>query len=194
MAAVVLASTSVYRRALLERILNGFEQEAPAVDETPLAGETPDAMARRLAVAKARAVARQRPGCTVIGSDQVASLGERTLGKPGDHARARTQLTACSGQTVTFTTAVCVLDATGREQVAVDRTHVLFRRLDDGEIDTYLLRERPYDCAGSFKCEGLGIVLFEHIETRDPTALVGLPLIALARMLRDAGIDPLAAG
>ncbi|MFB9069342.1 Maf family protein [Pseudofulvimonas gallinarii] len=192
MTTVVLASTSAYRRSLLERILTGFSQAAPAVDESARPGEAPDALARRLAIAKARAVAADHPGRVVVGSDQVAALGDRLLGKPGDHARAREQLAACSGRTVRFLTAVCVIDATGCEQVHLDTTAVRFRPLEERQIESYLQREQPYDCAGSFKCEGLGIVLFEHIDSRDPTALVGLPLIALARMLRDAGVDPLA--
>jgi len=192
MPTVVLASTSPYRRALLQRILTGFSTAAPPVDESRLDGETPGDMAARLATAKARAVAAGHPGAVVIGSDQVAELDGRLLGKPGDAARARAQLAASSGRTVRFFTAVCVIGADGMEHLAVDRTDVRFRTLSDREIATYVEREQPLDCAGSFKSEGLGIALFERIDSRDPTALVGLPLIALARLLRQAGVDPLA--
>jgi septum formation protein len=191
MPAVVLASTSPYRRALLARILPDFATVAPAVDESPRPGERPDELALRLAIAKARAVSALHPGQVVIGSDQVAELDGHALGKPGTHARAQHQLAACSGRSVRFVTAVCVIDSHGHEYTALDETAVCFRTLDAGEIDRYLRREQPYDCAGSFKCEGLGIVLFERIDSRDPTALVGLPLIALAALLRRAGIDPL---
>lgn len=191
MPAVVLASTSIYRRALLQRILAGFSVAAPAVDESPCNGEAPGDMAQRLAIAKARAVAASHGGQLVIGSDQVAELDGQTLGKPGDHVRAQAQLAACSGRSLRFWTAVCVIDAAGNEHAAMDRTEVHFRALDSREIDTYLRREQPYDCAGSFKCEGLGIALFERIDSSDPTALIGLPLIALSGLLRRAGIDPL---
>ena len=191
MPAVVLASTSIYRRALLQRILAGFSVAAPAVDEAPRDGEAPGAMAQRLAIAKARAVAAGHRGQVVIGSDQAAELNGRALGKPGDHAGAQAQLRAASGRCLRFWTAVCVIDAAGGEHLAVDRTDVHFRTLDKHEIDSYLAREQPYDCAGSFKCEGLGIALFERIDSSDPTALVGLPLIALAGLLRRAGVDPL---
>src|SRR5690606_33100760 len=137
-------------------------------------------------------VAAGHPGAVVIGSDQVAELDGRLLGKPGDAARARAQLAASSGRTVRFFTAVCVIGADGMEHLAVDRTDVRFRTLSDREIATYVEREQPLDCAGGFKSEGLGIALFECIDSRDPTALVGLPLIALARLLRQAGVDPLA--
>lgn len=189
---IVLASTSPYRRALLLRILPDFSVAAPAVDESARPGETPAALAQRLAAAKTRAVAMQFPGQIVIGSDQVAELDGRPLGKPGDHANACAQLASCSGRTLRFLTAICLLDATATEHAAMDTTEVRFRTLDAREIDTYLRRERPYDCAGSFKCEGLGIALFERIRSDDPTALVGLPLIALAGLLRQAGVDPLA--
>lgn len=188
MSPVVLASTSPYRRALLERLNLRFEALGPHCDETPLAGESPAAQAARLAEAKARAVAGRRPGSVIIGSDQVASCGADRLGKPGDHAQAVAQLARQSGQSVDFHTAVCVLDANGQARVEVDLTRVHFRRLSAAEIEAYLRAERPYDCAGSFKSEGLGITLFEAIETRDPSALVGLPLIATARLLRAAGI------
>lgn len=192
MPSVVLASTSPYRQALLRRILTDFSVAAPAMDESARPGETPHVLAQRLAVAKAEVVAARHPGQIVIGSDQVAELDGQALGKPGDHARACAQLASCSGRTVNFLTAVCVLDATGTRHTALDNTEVRFRTLDTPEIDTYLRREQPYDCAGSFKCEGLGITLFERIRNDDPTALIGLPLIALTRLLRQAGVDPLA--
>jgi septum formation protein len=188
---LVLASTSRYRRELLARLTPKFETLAPAVDETPLAGEQPRAIATRLAVAKARAIAARRPDALIIGSDQVAAIDDRTLGKPGSPAAACEQLAACSGRAVDFHTAVCLLDtrtANTREFVASDLTRVVFRPLHVEEIERYVSIEAPLDCAGSFKAEGLGIALFERIESEDPTALIGLPLIALARLLRDAGI------
>jgi septum formation protein len=188
MAELLLASTSPYRRALLERLRLPFQAVAPAVDEQALPGEAPAALAVRLAEAKSRAVAALHPGCVVIGSDQVASCQGQALGKPGDHAQANRQLAAQSGQAVEFHTAVCVVDAQGRAHAELDRTLVRFRHLNAAEIDAYLSAERPYDCAGSFKSEGLGICLFDAVETRDPTALVGLPLIATARLLRSAGL------
>lgn len=191
--AVVLASTSPYRGALLARVVPGFETVAPAVDESARAGETPARLAGRLAVAKARDVAARRPGAVVIGSDQVAELDGVALGKPGDAGRARAQLLACAGREVRFHTAVCVIGADGRSRRARDLTRVRFLALDPDRIDAYLARERPFDCAGSFKAEALGIALFEAIHSRDPTALVGLPLIATCRLLRAAGIEPLAA-
>nr|WP_221281910.1 Maf family nucleotide pyrophosphatase [Chiayiivirga flava] len=185
---MVLASTSLYRRALLERFGLRFEAVAPDVDETALPDERPAALASRLAREKARAVARRRPDAVVIGSDQVADLDGRALGKPGGFEAARRQLHDCAGRSVLFHTAVCVVDgARGTEQAFVDVTRVVFRVLRDDEIVRYLHAEQPYDCAGSFKCEGLGAALFERIETVDPTALIGLPLIALADALRGCG-------
>jgi septum formation protein len=189
---VVLASTSRYRRDLLARLTTRFRVLAPEVDEAALAGETAAALAARLAQAKARAIAAQCTSAIVIGSDQAAELEGTILGKPGDVERARTQLAAASGREVIFNTAVCVIDSRRtepREFAALDTTRVLFRRLEHGEIARYLERERPVDCAGSFKAEGLGIALFERIESQDPTALIGLPLIALSRLLREAGVD-----
>ena len=189
MTRLVLASTSRYRRELLERLRLPFEAIAPQVDETALPGESARALAQRLAHAKASAVARLHPDAVVIGSDQVADQGGRAHGKPGDHAGATRQLRDCSGQAVEFHSAVCVID--GRHADAmhafVDRTRVVFRTLDHAEIERYLRAEQPYDCAGSFKCEGLGAALFERIESQDPTGLVGLPLIALAKVLRECG-------
>lgn len=185
---LILASTSAYRRALLERLGLPFDTARPDVDETPLSDETPQALAVRLARAKAEAVLDPtQPDDWVIGSDQVAELDEEPLGKPGSTARAEAQLRAMSGREVRFLTAVCLAGPGGRRLEALDVTTVHFRPLSNGEIARYVDRERPLDCAGSFKSEGLGITLFEAIENRDPTALVGLPLIATARLLREAG-------
>lgn len=187
-APVVLASTSRYRAELLHRLLEEFTQAAPGVDEVALPDEAPAARARRLAIAKAEAVARSHPQALVIGSDQVAELDGQVLDKPGTADRARDQLRASSGRPVHFHTALCLLDArTGERHTHVDLTRAVFRELDESEIDRYVAREQPLDCAGSFKCEALGISLFERIETTDPSALIGLPLIALARLLRAAG-------
>ena len=186
---IVLASTSRYRAELLRRLLPAFEQVAPDVDEAEQPGESPAARAVRLAEAKARAVARQRGDALVIGSDQVAALGANILHKPGTLANAHEQLRASSGNCVNFYTGLCVVDgASGLSSNAIDHTRVQFRALSDAEIDRYLARESVLDCAGSIKCEGAGISLFERIESTDPTALIGLPLIALARLLRQAGV------
>ncbi len=185
---LVLGSTSRYRRELLSRLRLAFDVAAPDVDETPQPGEAPRALALRLALAKARDVAARHPQAIVIGSDQVADLAGRPLGKPGTHERAVAQLRAMSGQTVVFQTAlsvVCV--ATGFEQTDLAAVEVRFRTLNEGEIERYLRAEQPYDCAGSAKSEGLGIALLEAIHSDDPTALVGLPLIRTARLLRAAG-------
>ncbi|MBB1061115.1 Maf family protein [Marilutibacter spongiae] len=187
---LVLASTSVYRRELLARLRLPFDTARPDLDETPLAGEAPDAMVRRLSLGKARAVARQRPGDWVIGSDQAAELDGRPLGKPGDRANAVGQLMSMSGRDVRFLTGISLLCRHGDGETlheAMDITTVRFRPLQRDEVERYVDAETPYDCAGSFKCEGLGIALFDAIETCDPTALVGLPLIATARLLRAAG-------
>ena len=166
-----------------------FDVAAPDVDETPLPGETPLALAIRLALAKAQAVALQFPDAVVIGSDQVADLHGTPLGKPGTHARATDQLRLMRGQTVVFHTALAVVcHATGFVQQDVAPVNVLFRHLTDEEIENYLLAEQPYDCAGSAKSEGLGIALLERIDSDDPTALIGLPLIRTARMIRAAGV------
>ena len=186
---VVLGSTSRYRRELLSRLNLPFEVSAPAVDETPLPGETPRDLALRLALAKARAVAARHPEAVVIGSDQVADLAGQPLGKPGSHERAVQQLRKMRGQTVVFQTALAVVcHASGFEQVDLAPVRVTFRDLSDAEIENYLQIEKPYDCAGSAKSEGLGIALLERIDNDDPTALVGLPLIRTARMLRAAGV------
>jgi septum formation protein len=191
---LILASTSRYRRELLERLHLPFTVQAPEVDERPLTGETPAATACRLALAKARAVAVQHPGALVIGSDQVAELDGTAIGKPGSHQRAFEQLRAMSGRTVLFHTAVAVLGvASGFEDEALVTVTVRMRELGDAEIEHYLRIEQPYDCAGSAKAETLGIALIEAIESDDPTALVGLPLIRTSAMLRAAGLDPLKA-
>jgi len=186
---VVLGSSSPYRRELLSRLRLPFEVAVPAVDESPRSGETPRALALRLALAKARAVSNQHPAAAVIGSDQVADLDGEPLGKPGNHERAVAQLRRMSGRVVVFQTALAVVCAdTGFEQVDLAPVKVSFRELSDEEIESYLLAERPYDCAGSARSEGLGIALLHAIESDDPTALVGLPLIRTCRMLREAGV------
>jgi septum formation protein len=185
---LVLGSTSRYRRELLERLHLPFEVVSPEVDETPRPGESPRAIALRLALAKAHAVAARFPAAVVIGSDQVADLDGTALGKPGGHDRAVQQLRQMSGRSVVFQTAVAVVCLeTGFEQVDLAPVRVRFRSLGDGEIETYLRIEQPYDCAGSAKSEGLGIALLEAIDNDDPTALVGLPLIRTCRMLQAAG-------
>ena len=192
---IVLASTSRYRRELLTRLGVGFEVAAPGVDETALPGEAPRATALRLALAKARAVAATRRDGLVIGSDQVAECDGEPVGKPGTHERACAQLARLSGRTVVFHTGVALVDATtGRARVECVDVASTYRTLSAAEIEHYLRREAPYDCAGSVRSEGLGIALFERIESDDPSALVGLPLIAVARMLREEGVDLLAAG
>lgn len=185
---IVLASTSRYRADLLRRLLDDFEQVAPDVDEATVPGEMPAARAGRLAAAKASASPAELRDALVIGSDQVAALEGILLHKPGTMENAREQLRASSGRHVDFFTGVCVSSAReGRQWEALDHTRVFFRELEEAEIDRYLAHEQPLDCAGSFKSEGAGIALFERIETEDPSALVGLPLIALARLLRQAG-------
>lgn len=186
---LVLGSTSRYRRELLERLRVPFEVAAPHVDETPLPGELPEALAVRLALAKAQAVATQFPKAVVIGSDQVADLNGEPLGKPGTHERAVLQLRQMRGQTVIFQTALAVVCLeTGLTQQDIAQVRVVFRDLSDDEIEHYLRAEQPYDCAGSAKSEGLGIALLERIDSDDPTALIGLPLIRTARMIAAAGI------
>ena len=190
---LILGSTSVYRRELLDRLRIAFTVERPEVDETPQPGESPADLAQRLALAKAQAVAQRFPQAVVIGSDQVADLHGEPLGKPGTHERAVAQLQRMRGQTVIFQTAVSVVClATGFSETTIAPVRVVFRDLSDVEIENYLHAEQPYDCAGSAKSEGLGIALLESIDNDDPTALIGLPLIRTSRMLRAAGIDPLA--
>jgi septum formation protein len=186
---LILASTSRYRRALLERLALPFQAVTPDVDETRLPNEPPEDMVVRLAAAKAAEVANRFPGALVIGSDQCAALGADVLGKPGSHEKARAQLGRLSGQRVTFHTGLCVIDgASGREWRDVVPFTVHMRDLEPDEIERYLRADQPYDCAGSFKSEGLGISLFRAMAGDDPTALVGLPLIRLCARLREAGL------
>ena len=184
---LVLASTSAYRRELLARLRLPFDTRRPEVDETPRPGEAPVALVARLALAKAVAVAGREPDAWVIGSDQVAELDGAALGKPGGREGAIAQLASMSGRAVAFRTAVAVAGPGERRFTALDTTTVRFRKLKDDEIARYVDAEQPFDCAGSFKAEGLGITLFEAIESQDPTALVGLPLISTAGLLREAG-------
>jgi septum formation protein len=189
---VVLASTSRYRRALLERLGFPFECANPGTDEAPLAGEPAGKTALRLAEAKARAVAPAFADALVIGSDQVASCGGLRLDKPGTHENAVRQLTALSGKTASFETAVALLDTKSNKVLTrLVPCDVTFRALSAGLIETYLNKEKPYDCAGSARSEGLGIILIERMRTDDPTALVGLPLIALTELLSEAGMSVL---
>ncbi|NVZ11348.1 septum formation inhibitor Maf [Allochromatium humboldtianum] len=189
---LILASTSPYRRALLERLGLPFSTAAPDVDERPHPGESPSELVRRLAEAKARAVAENHPDALIIGSDQVACLDDAILGKPGDHQTAMAQLERASGRCALFQTGLCVLDTrSGQAQTLVEPFRVHFRVLSRARIQGYLERERPYDCAGSFKSEGLGIALFERLEGDDPNALIGLPLIRLIPLLEAAGHCPL---
>ena len=190
---LILGSTSRYRLELLQRLQIPFDVAAPKVDESPLTGESPEAMAGRLALTKAQAVARMFPHAVVIGADQVADLNGQPLGKPGSHEQAVIQLRQMRGKTVIFQTAVSVVCLeSGFEESELAQVRVQFRDLSDGEIENYLRAEQPYDCAGSAKSEGLGIALLDAIESDDPTALVGLPLIRTCRMIRAAGIVLLA--
>jgi len=185
---VTLASTSPFRKELLQRLGIPFTTAAPDIDETPLANESAEALVRRLSEAKARAIASSYRGL-IIGSDQVAATGSKLLGKPGTHERALEQLRNLSGKQVTFHTGLCLLDTeTDTVQVDVIPFSVKFRRLEDNQIERYLQRDQPYHCAGSFKSEGLGITLFEYMDGVDPTALIGLPLIRLTSMLMQSGI------
>ena len=183
---LILGSTSKYRRELLERLHIPFEVISPKVDEAPLIGEGTHELALRLAHAKAAAVAKQHPDTGVIGSDQVADLCGAAIGKPGNFERALAQLQLMRGQTVTFQTALCLMKGDIQTTLCIP-TEVTFRKLPDSVLEAYLLAEEPYDCAGSAKSEGLGISLLESIKSNDPTALIGLPLIALTGLLRDAG-------
>ena len=190
---LILASTSSYRRQLLTRLQLPFSCEAPGVDETHMPGESPETLARRLSLAKAQEVAEHYPGALVIGSDQVACVDGAIQGKPGGFEAARAQLQASSGSVVTFYTGVALVALEhSLEQVTTVPFRVHFRQLRDTEIEDYLRKEQPYDCAGSFKSEGLGIALFDAMEGEDPTALEGLPLITLSKMLSEAGMPVLA--
>ncbi len=187
---LILASTSSYRRSLLQRLGLPFSVADPQVDETPQAGERPLALATRLASAKALRIASQRPAAVVIGADQVADLDGEPINKPGSHERAVAQLRMLSGRTAVFHSAFCLARVgSGQTVVEVVSTEVCYRRLDDATIERYLRIEQPYDCAGSAKAEGLGIALVESIRCDDPTALIGLPLIALSRLLPDFGLS-----
>lgn len=191
---LVLASSSRWRRELLDRLQLPYQCYSPDIDETPQAGETPHALVHRLALSKANAVAPHFPHHCIIGSDQVAVFENEILGKPHTEAKARTNLSRFSGQRVTFLTGLALLDTRHqRHQVHVEPFEVVFRTLSKQEIENYVTKEQPLDSAGSFRMEGLGIALFEKLEGRDPNALIGLPLIALCNMLRQAGFDPLGA-
>ncbi len=189
---LILASSSRYRKAMLERLGIPFASISPDADESPLPGETPSQLAQRLSMAKAQAVLAAHPGTVVIGSDQVATLGGSPIGKPGNFERAKKQLEALSGRTVEFHSALCVTDGK-RYEIDDVVTRCRFRSLSTSEIIAYLEKEQPYDTAGSAKAEGLGIALMDSMESNDPTAIIGLPLIALCRMLRAFGLDPLGA-
>lgn len=187
---LILASTSPFRRSLLERLQVPFTTASPDADETRHPGEPPQDLVLRLAYAKANAVAPMHPDALIIGSDQVACIDDKVLGKPGNRERAVEQLTQASGREVVFYTGLCLLNATtGRSQASCEPFRVYFRRLSEARIEGYLDRERPFDCAGSFKSEGLGIALFDHLEGDDPNALVGLPMIRLIAMLESEGVD-----
>ncbi len=187
---IILASTSIYRQALIEKLEIPFQAVRPPFDENIIAGEPPEKRAQRLAIGKAQSLAKEFPQHLIIGSDQVAFLPpERILSKPGSHAAARQQLLACSGRTVQFFTGLCLLNTeTGQSQAATETFNVHFRMLTEQEIERYLSREQPYDCAGSFKCEGLGVSLFRAMEGRDFNCLIGLPLILLCEFLRKEGL------
>ncbi|MFT3931371.1 MAG: nucleoside triphosphate pyrophosphatase [Spongiibacteraceae bacterium] len=190
MLSIILASSSLYRRRLLEQLGLTFDWASPDIDETPLPAETPEQLVHRLAHTKAQALATRFPQHWIIGSDQAASFNNRILGKPGTIDNARQQLRDCRGQRVEFLTGLCLLNShSGESKTIVERFSVVFRELTDAQIDRYLQREQPFDCAGSFKVEGLGIALFERLEGDDPNALIGLPLIRLVTLLKDAGID-----
>jgi septum formation protein len=191
MPALILASTSRYRQELLGRLRIPFEAVAPEVDEAAQPGEAPAALAERLALAKARAVAARFPGAVVLGSDQVAELDGEAIGKPGTHENAAEQLRRMSGREVVFQTAVAVV-APGVAAIERAEVRVRFRTLSEAAIEAYLRADEPYDCAGSAKVESLGIALLEAVESDDPTALIGLPLIRTCALLRRAGLEPLA--
>ncbi len=189
---IILASTSPFRRSLMDRLALGYETYAPVIDESRLEGEDADTMVKRLAELKTRAARDAFPDALIIGSDQAAVINGEILGKPGSHDRAVRQLKAASGQRVSFVTGLCLLNSqSGTVQCEVVPFHVHFKALTSGEIEHYLKIEQPYNCAGSFKSEGLGVALFKRMEGDDPTALIGLPLIALCRMLNTEGVSVL---
>ncbi|AQZ95628.1 Maf family protein [Halopseudomonas phragmitis] len=190
MPSLVLASSSPYRRQLLERLNLPFEWAAPDIDETPLPGEAPEQLTLRLAEAKARALIEHYPTHLIIGSDQVLLLDGQPVSKPGNHANALEQLRRCSGKSIRFLTSLCLLDsASDTARSIVEPFEVVFRQLDEATIERYLLAEQPYDCAGSFKSEGLGISLFRALRGDDPNSLIGLPLIRLCDLLAEHGIQ-----
>ena len=190
---IVLASSSPYRRELLSRLGLPFDSVSPDVDESPMADESPRTLVARLARLKARAVASLRPQALIVGSDQVAVLEDRIMGKPGDHDANVRQLRLAGGRSVRFLTGVALLNsASGAMQCDVVEYRVQFRSLDEAQAEAYVRAEKPYDCAGGFRAEGLGIALFQRMEGEDSTALIGLPLIALVSMLKREGVDPLA--
>lgn len=190
MPALLLASSSPYRRELLARLGLPFDCASPQIDESPLPGESAEALCQRLAESKARALADDYPDHLIIGSDQVLLLDGEPVSKPGAHSAAAAQLRRCSGQRIRFSTAVCLFNSkTKRLQTAIEPFEVIFRQLDDAAIERYLRAEQPYDCAGSFKSEGLGISLFAALQGDDPNSLIGLPLIRLCNMLRTEGIQ-----
>ena len=189
---IILASSSVYRRQLLDKLGINYRWQAPNVDETPISGESPAELVKRLSKCKAMALAPCYPTALIIGSDQVAAIENRILGKPGNHAHAKAQLEMTSGKRVTFFTGLTLYNTTTKTtQTCCDIYQVTFRQLTEAQIENYLQREQPYDCAGSFKSEGLGIALFDELDGRDPNALIGLPLITLIDMLNKEGIDVL---
>lgn len=188
---LILGSSSPFRRELLERLHIEFTCDSPSVDETPLEGETPEALSLRLSELKARAVAEKHPGCVVIGSDQVLCLDGRPLGKPHNKPNAVRQLIEMSGKTVTFHSALCVIDTEGNAEIADVTTELVMRELSLETINTYLDMEEPYNCAGSAKIEKMGITLVKEFRSSDPTAIIGLPLIKLTEMLSKAGIPVL---
>ncbi|GLS84740.1 Maf family protein [Paraferrimonas haliotis] len=189
---IILASTSVFRKAILEKLNIDFKTAKPEVDETALCGESAPQLVERLAIEKARAVAKQHPNALIIGSDQVALNGDQILGKPYQHDNAVKQLQQASGKVVTFYTGLCLYDSSNDSyQSLVEPFKVHFKALTEQQIEGYLLTEQPYQCAGSFKSEGLGIALFDRLEGRDPNTLIGLPLISLLEMLQQSGVDVL---
>lgn len=190
MKSLVLGSSSPFRKALLEKLGLEFETDSPDIDETPLKNESPEGMVARLAKLKALAIAERHPNSIIISSDQCATLDGAIIGKPGEHEAAVEQLTNASGRAVTFYTSLCLMDTSSEQmEELVEPFHVYFRELSETQIENYLRKEEPYNCAGSFKSEGLGIALFERLEGKDPNTLVGLPLIELITMLRKFGID-----
>jgi MAF protein len=190
MSRIVLGSSSPFRKALLEKLDLSFDTDSPDIDETPLKNEHPKDMVERLAKAKAQAIAERHPQSIIIASDQCATLDGEIIGKPGNHENAIKQLQKASGRTVTFYTSLCVMNAaTNQYEEVVEPFYVYFRELTDSQIENYLKKEEPYNCAGSFKSEGLGIALFERLEGNDPNTLIGLPLIKLIQMLEKYHVE-----